>query len=72
MVAKWVLNGTSDPNATSARRVSLLRRWRLRILRSRRPGELYRLVLLDYEQQTVDSRPYWTEDKLDGEMDRRP
>ena len=41
----------------------------------KRLGELDRLVLLnpqlDYKQRTIDSRPYWTDDRLDEEMARQ-
>jgi len=42
---------------------------------ARRPGELDRLVLLnpqlDYKQRTIDSRPYWADDRLDEEVARQ-
>ncbi len=42
---------------------------------ARRPGELDRLVLLnpqlDYKQRTIDSRPYWADDRLDEEIARQ-
>jgi pimeloyl-ACP methyl ester carboxylesterase len=42
---------------------------------ARRLGELDRLVLLnpqlDYKQRTIDSRPYWTDDRLDEVMARQ-
>lgn len=64
---------------TGARRVSLLGAsftggvcaW----YAAKRPGQLDRLVLLnpqlDYKQRTIDSRPYWTDDRLDEEMARQ-
>ena len=39
---------------------------------AKRPAELDRLVLLnpqlDYKRRTIDSRPYWHDDRLDDEM----
>lgn len=42
---------------------------------AKRPAELDRLVLLnpqlDYKQRTIDSRPYWTDDRLSEDMARQ-
>ena len=65
--------------ATSARRLSLLGAsftgGVCAYYAARRPGQLDRLVLLnpqlDYKQRTIDSRPYWTDDRLDEEMARQ-
>jgi len=42
---------------------------------AKRPAELDRLVLLnpqlDYKRRTIDSRPYWHDDRLDDEMARQ-
>ncbi len=42
---------------------------------ARRSGEIDRLVLLnpqlDYKQRTIDSRPYWSDDRLEEEMARQ-
>jgi len=66
-------------NATGARRLSLLGAsfagGVCAYYAARRPGELDRLVLLnpqlDYKQRTIDSRPYWTDDRLDEEVARQ-
>src|ERR1035438_1335273 len=63
-------------DTTGARRLSLLgasfARRVCAYYAARRPGELDRLVLLnpqlDYKQRTIDSRPYWTDDRLDEDM----
>jgi hypothetical protein len=66
-------------DATGARRLSLLGAsfagGVCAYYAARRPGELDRLVLLnpqlDYKQRTIDSRPYWTDDRLDEEAARQ-
>ena len=66
-------------DATGARRLSLLGAsfagGVCAYYAARRPGELDRLVLLnpqlDYKQRTIDSRPYWTDDRLDEEVARQ-
>ena len=65
--------------ATGARRLSLLGAsfagGVCAYYAARRPGELDRLLLLNpqlnYKQRTIDSRPYWTDDRLDEEMARQ-
>jgi uncharacterized protein len=65
--------------ATGARRLSLLGAsftgGVCAYYAARRQGELDRLVLLnpqlDYKQRTIDSRPYWTDDRLEEKMARQ-
>jgi pimeloyl-ACP methyl ester carboxylesterase len=65
--------------ATGARRLSLLGAsftgGVCAYYAARRPTEIDRLVLLnpqlDYKQRTINSRPYWTDDRLEEEMARQ-